>query len=346
MPTSITTRLRLAARALLKDSTPAVRPPIPPISAEEVEEARLFFPMEKFFIFGHARSGTTLLARLVRVHPQVHCNWQAHFFTRKPLLKALVASPEVAAWLSHNSNRWNRGRDLSPVVLRAVSDYILERDARRLGKNVVGDKSPSSINDGEAVRNLYQIYPDGRMVFIVRDGRDAAISHRIQSFIDRMERITDEDRKIYADFVKNPEAYLRGERSLYTEQGIRNFAHGWVKNLVETEAEATKLFSGRFYHLRYEDLLADSWGEMCKLWSFLGVGGLDEVLHLALDAEKASNPDADYQKGKNQSLAQLTDKGKRGGWRNLFTARDKQIFKEIAGQALVKWGYEQDLDWE
>lgn len=345
MPSSFETRLRLAARALLKDSTPASRPPIPGISPEEVEEARLFFPMEKFFIFGHARSGTTLLARLIRVHPHVHCNWQAHFFTRKPLLKSLVNSPEVAAWLSHNSNRWNRGRDLSPVVLRAVSDFILERDARRLGKNVVGDKSPSGINDGEAVRNLYQVYPDARLIFIVRDGRDAAISHRIQTFVDRIDHISEDDRKIYADFVKNPDPYFRGERSLYTEQGLRNFAVGWVKNLKETIGEGQDLFGARFVHLRYEDLLADTWSVMCRLWSFLGVGGLDESLHIALEVEKDSNPDADYQKAKNQALARLTDKGKRGGWRNLFTAHDKQIFKDAAGKALIAWGYEKDQDW-
>jgi len=84
---------------------------------------------------------------------------------------------------------------------------------------------------------------------------------------------------------------------------------------------------------------------MCKLWSFLGVGGLDESLHVALDVEKDSNPDADYQKGKDQALARLTDKGKRGGWRNLFTPRDKQIFKDAAGQALMTCGYEKDLNW-
>ena len=47
---------------------------IPDLTKEEVEEAKSFFPMDKFFIFGHARSGTTLLARLVRLHPEVHCN--------------------------------------------------------------------------------------------------------------------------------------------------------------------------------------------------------------------------------------------------------------------------------
>ncbi|MGW8251933.1 MAG: sulfotransferase, partial [Anaerolineales bacterium] len=51
---------------------------IPPITREEVAEIKAFFPLDKFFIFGHARSGTTLLTRLIRTHPQVHCNYQGH----------------------------------------------------------------------------------------------------------------------------------------------------------------------------------------------------------------------------------------------------------------------------
>src|SRR5512143_2350318 len=146
-------RFRAAARILLKgDPRQKKRSPIPSITAEEVAELRQFFPREKFFIFGHARSGTTLLMRLVRLHPDVHCNYQAHFFTRKPLLKSLVNTPEAEEWLSRRSNRWNQGRDLSPLVLRAAADIIMERDAVREGKRIVGDKSPLSIIHGQAVR--------------------------------------------------------------------------------------------------------------------------------------------------------------------------------------------------
>ncbi len=153
--------------------------------------------MPKFFIFGHARSGTTLLTRLMRMHPDVHCNYQAHFFSRPPLLKSLVSDPEVGAWLTRRSNRWNRGRDLSPVVLRAVSDFILERDARQAGKSIVGDKSPNSLLDDRAVRLLHDVYPDARLVFIVRDGRDAALSHRFQTFIDATQHMSKEDFQIH-----------------------------------------------------------------------------------------------------------------------------------------------------
>ncbi len=110
-------RISRALRVLLTgQAQPTDQREIPQITPEDLAEIKQFFPMPKFFIFGHARSGTTLLARLIRVHPDVHCNWQAHFFTRPPLLSGMLSGKRFEAWLARPSNRWNRGRDLSPVV--------------------------------------------------------------------------------------------------------------------------------------------------------------------------------------------------------------------------------------
>ncbi len=59
----------------------------------------------------------------------------------------------------------------------------------------------------------------------------------------------------------------------------------------------------------------------------------------------ARNPDADWQKEKRGDLAKNISKGQAGSWRELFTAADKALFKSIAGQTLIDWGYEQDLNW-
>ena len=105
----IISRAAAAARILLRgEPVSRKRGEIPPITPEEIDEIRQFFPRRKFFIFGHARSGTTLLMRLVRLHPQVHCNYQAHFFTRKPLLKSLVNNPEAQEWLARV--HWQKDR--------------------------------------------------------------------------------------------------------------------------------------------------------------------------------------------------------------------------------------------
>lgn len=347
MSDRITTRIKKAAVVLLKGSQPArqVRASIPDISPEDVAEAKAFFPRNKFFIFGHARSGTTLLARLIRLHPEVHCNWQAHFFTRSPMLKSLVSDVEVEKWLSHRSNRWNHGRDLSPLVLRAAADMILERDALKEGKRIVGDKSPSSVYHGEAVRNVAAVYPDAWIINIVRDGRDTSLSHRFQGFVDRQDRMSAEDKRIRDDFLHDSAPYLAGAKSLFTEKDMRKIAGSWVQNVIETEQEGVRLYADRFIHLRYEDLMANPFTEMSRIWHFLGAIPADTATEKEVQAEMNANPDADWQAEKSGDLARLIPKGKQGSWQKLFTARDKAIFKEVAGQLLIDWGYEKDMEW-
>lgn len=344
MVTRLVRRINRATQIILTGkSDDGKREEIPPINPEEVAEAKHFFPMEKFFIFGHARSGTTLLTRLVRLHPEVHCNYQAHFFSRPPLLEGLVTDNEIGKWFTRSSNRWNRQRDLSPVVLRAVSDFILERDARREGKNIVGDKSPNSLLNGKAVNKLFNIYPDGRLIFLVRDGRDAVLSHRIQTFIDNPHRLSKDDKDILQSFIQDSEPYLTGKRSLFTRKGIMQAAHGWVDNVVETDKLGRQLYGDRYLSLRFEDLLAQTWDEMVRLWSFLGVVTNSPGLREKVNDELTRNPDADWQKEKADQIAKSLTKGKHGSWREMFTRQDLETFIHIAGETLNNWDYEIEI---
>jgi LPS sulfotransferase NodH len=338
-------RFKSAARILLKgDSKKRKRSPIPAITPEELAEIKQFFSREKFFIFGHARSGTTLLMRLVRLHPEVHCNYQAHFFTRQPLLKSLVNTPEAQEWLTRKSNRWNQGGDLSPLVLRAAADFIMERDAAREDKHIVGDKSPSSTIHGQAVRDMQAVYPDAKLVYIVRDGRDVLISERFRNLVEESKFLKAEDKHIIEELRKDQTQFTNGTRSIFTESVIRRVAKGWVTNLQETENEGRRLFGENYYSLRYEDLLAHPIHEMQRLWGFLGVEA-DQSLQKAIFDEMDSNPDEEWQAKRNEDIASFLPKGQAGNWQRLFTARDKSIFKEVAGEMLVKWNYEKDLNW-
>ncbi|GAB4502909.1 MAG: sulfotransferase [Anaerolineales bacterium] len=338
-------RLRAAARILLKGEPPArQRAEIPAISAEEIAEIRQFFPRQKFFLMGHARSGTTILMRLIRLHPAVHCNYQAHFFTRPPMLKALVNSPEIADWLSRKSNRWNQGRDLSPLLMRAAADFMMERDALRQGKTIVGDKSPSSVIHGQVVRDTFAIYPDAKLIYIVRDGRDVLISERFRNFVEDSKFLTAEDRRIVAALKLDQTPFTDGRRSIFTESFIRQIAQRWADDLTEIDAEARRLYPDAYISLRYEDLLAAPFAEMQKLWAFLGVQA-DPALAAEIQNEMAQNLDETWQAQRAGDIASFLPKGKAGNWRSIFTARDRQIFKEVAGALLLKWGYEKDGNW-
>jgi hypothetical protein len=339
-------RFKSALRILLKgDSKKNKRGLIPDITAEEVAEIRQFFPREKFFILGHARSGTTLLMRLARLHPEVHCNYQAHFFTRAPLLKSLVNSPEAEEWLTRKSNRWNQGGDLSAAVMRAAADFIMERDAAREGKMIVGDKSPSSTIHGQAVRDMHAIYPDAKLVYIVRDGRDVLISERFRNFVEESKFLTRDDKRIMEDLRKDQGSFTSGVRSIFTDSIIRRVASGWAANLKEIEEEGRRYYAENFLSIRYEDLLGKPFEEMSGLWKFLGVQNVDSSLAGQINAEMSSNPDGEWQAERNQGIASFLPKGQAGNWSRLFTEKDRATFKEVAGEMLIRWGYEKDLGW-
>jgi hypothetical protein len=137
----ISSRLSLTLAVLLHGRRVlSARPDFPSITAEEVAEAQAFFPRPKFFIYGHARSGTTLLMRLIDTHPDVFCTRQAHFFSRPPLLRigrrsrrGLLAFTQQLPLEPRPGSFPGRQRALQPI-----SSWSVRLPA---GAGIVGDKS-------------------------------------------------------------------------------------------------------------------------------------------------------------------------------------------------------------
>ncbi len=192
---------------------------------------------------------------------------------------------------------------------------------------------------------MHKVYPDAKLITIVRDGRDTVVSHRFQTFIDAAQHLAQEDLRLREAFTRDPAPFLRGERSIFTEKAIRWGAEGWARNVTETHQVARDLYGDRYHFLRYDELLIDPFEELRRVWAFLGADLEIAGLKQALVDELARNPDADWQRQKAGDLIEPLEKGKQGSWRQLFTHRDREIFKSIAGQALIAWGFEHDLDW-
>jgi hypothetical protein len=220
----------------------------------------------------------------------------------------------------------------------------MERDAAKEGKRIVGDKSPSSTIHGQAVRDMHAVYPDAKLIYIVRDGRDVLISERFRNLVEESKFLNLEDKRIVEELRKDQTQFTNGTRSVFTKNVIPRVASGWAKNVQETDDEGRKLFGENYCSLRYEDLLAHPFDEMQRLWQFLGVQG-DPALEKAIMDEMSSNPDEEWQAKRNEDLASFLPKGQAGNWQRLFTARDKTIFKEVAGEMLIKWKYEKDTNW-
>jgi hypothetical protein len=336
---------RRAARKILGDIPLAPAPPeISPLTQDQLAEIRRIFPLQKFFIFGYPRSGTTMLMRMVSIHPEVHCNRGAHFFTRQIDATRIFSGIEIQGWLELRSNHWTVGKNLEAPLVRVAFDFLMEREAHQLGKRVVGDKTPNN-NNGEAVKRMYALYPDACMIYILRDGRDAIMSHRFQYFIDHPEYLKPADRRIRDDYRLDNTPFFKKKRSLFTPEALREEAELWVENVTETVRLGRELYGERFYFLRYEDFLKSPVDLLQQMWSVLGVtpdfpGMENQVLAII-----KHNPGAADQQKKEEKIANNLPRGRQGGWKELFTPVDRELFKSIAGQTLITWGYEKDLDW-
>jgi hypothetical protein len=221
----------------------------------------------------------------------------------------------------------------------------MEREARKEGKSVVGDKSPNSSVNGESVRILHRTYPDARLLFIVRDGRDTVVSHRFQSFIDSVDSLSAEDKNIRKAYIQNPESFFHKGRSLFSPGGLHRAAKVWVENVEETDQAGKSLFGDGYLSLRYEDLLLNTIDVMKRVWEFLEVDSAVDAIQEEVRIESQNNPDSDWQLEKEYEIAATLKKGSSGSWRDFFTVEDARVFKEVAGKTLIAWNYESNLRW-
>ena len=308
-----------------------------PLTPEDVETFRRLFPRPKFFIFGHARSGTTLLARLVRLHPEVHCNWQGRFVTHYGDLLDLLTARKVSDWLRHNSNHWGERISSEAILARAVIEFILESQALSAGKRVVGDKTPN-LRNGEAVDRLHAVFPDAKLLFIVRDGRDTLVSLRLAEFINRPHQLSVKGKRLRREFFRNPDAFITGRRSIFTEEWLRRLALRWRENVLETHKKGQTHYGANFMALRYEELLVQPVRMMQRVWNFLDVdpGGVTDEL---VQSEMKHNPNVDYRNEAAGEAARCLPHGGPEAWKAFFTEADYREFMRIAGQVMQAWGY-------
>jgi hypothetical protein len=159
-----------------------------------------------FFLTGRSKSGTSWLMRIFNSHPEILCRGEGKFFGEdkaNALHGALARSKELRRWLGHNP--WTlRDQDpnLEDIVANTIS-YLMQEKLRKTKKRIVGDKSPFTAPG--VVGEIASICPDAKVVHIVRDGRDVAVSsvhHQWNNATDQGGR-----RKLSREKVAKREAY-------------------------------------------------------------------------------------------------------------------------------------------
>ena len=315
-----------------------------------------------FFLTGRAKSGTSWLMRILDSHPEVLCKGEGRFFGRdykrqdimemrsriqpSSLHRAILDAEYLNAWVERSV--WTRGevkdRHLDNLT-RVAIDYFLTQRLSKTGKRIVGDKTPFT---GEKVLDeIGAVYPASRVIHIIRDGRDVAVSaiHHFWSRADehagqlvlRPEELAKRD-AYYKDPEKAPKA------GLFTRERLRSLAEGWSRQVGRAIRRGPELFGENYAEVRYENLLERPEEEVRRLCGFLGADADEEVVGRCVESASFERWSKGRKRGQEDSTA-LLRKGVVGDWRAVFTEEDRRVYKEVAGRTLIELGYERDYDW-
>lgn len=310
-----------------------------------------------FFVVGYQKSGTTWLMRTLDAHPEVLCRGEGRFFDggwrqesllensdRPPasLYNAMLDAEYLKLWIERSV--WSKDDDTGEHLdnlTRMATDYFMRSELAKTNKKMAGDKSP--LLTPETVTEISRIHPDSKVIHIIRDGRDAAVSamHHAWNF----------GKKENAQMLARREAYLdRGEdparsgESIFSGRMLEKLAADWSARVGRAIKDGPTLLGANYAEVRYEDLLQNSEREIRRLLTFLGAEAGEKTAKRCVNAASFQKLSRGRERGE-EDAASFFRKGVAGDWKHVFTEEDKAVFKRKAGKLLIKLGYEKNEKW-
>lgn len=296
-------------------------------------------------------------------HPEILCLWEGRFFNRdwhredleemearvppRSLYGALSSSKDLALWMQRSV--WARNEDpekhLSNLTRLAV-DYFLKQRLKESGENIVGDKTPF-LPGADVIQEIAEIYPESRVLHIIRDGRDTEVSWTHH----RWNRATDKGgiQVLRPGEVEKRDAYTEDPREalksgIFDEEELRSRAVLWRDVVGGARQRGPQMLGKNYVEVRYEDLLENPLPEVERLLDSLGARSGKKVVQRCVEQASFEKMSKGRQRG-DEDPGSLLRKGVAGDWKNVFTEKEKEIFKEEAGNLLVELGYESDDSW-
>ena len=180
-------------------------------------------------------------------------------------------------------------------------DAIMSERAHADGKSRWGDKTPFYTPDIDV---LWHLFPEAKIIHLVRDGRDVSLSQRRISWLpNSMPRIAENWR--------------------------------WMTTICHKVGSVRG--AEYFLEIKYEDLVCDTERSLRRVCDFLGEPFAPEMLSYEQGA-RAAVPQESLQWHLNSVRA--PDPVKAYAWKRELALADRIIFEQHAGDALELFGYE------
>lgn len=266
------------------------------------------------FILGAARSGTTVLADCLSLHPDV----------------AYWVEPKYI-WSYGKPGEASDSRTAEEANV-ATKKYIRNRFLaflKRSGKSLFIEKTPSNVF---RLSFINAVFPEARFIHIIRDGRDVSLSAE-RKWTSRPDRsaifrrltrfeiplkdlpyyIFDAVRDVIGRTVFPSKGFVWGPRF----EGIHKFraqhsvietcAMQWAKSMTALAKDLKKIEPGRLHTVYYENILDEPKSQILSLLTFAGLD--DSVLdkQLALFEKRRQGDYSDIEKEKIKRITPIIE---------------------------------------
>jgi hypothetical protein len=271
-------------------------------SAEDVSEDR------GVFVVGCGRSGTTLVREMLCRHSAFGGGPETLFFVKTldtAYLSVLSEVPEAEL------------RDLrqrTHSIVEFAQEYHRAMAAREEKPRWV-DKTPMHVR---ALPRILRSFPNGRVIHVIRDGRDVVCSLRHHP-----------RERVYRGRIVPFEI----------DRPVEEGAGRWVRDTGGGRALAGH---PRLEELRYEQLVIDPEGETRRICRFL-----EEPFEPAmLDPDGAAGGAA--RAGvliNNPNAAEAVSGARMGRWKRDLSPAERRLVDRVGGELLIALGYARDHSW-
>jgi hypothetical protein len=280
------------------------------------------------FIVGIPRSGTTLLRLMLDAHPAMAIPPETYFAPDViDMCKEGVTPADLVAHLEAG-RRWDDfsmdaealERQLAshgqPTARRALRAFY-ELYAETHGKERWGDKTPRYVRE---MKRIGRVLPEARFIHMIRDGRDAAVSHRDVT-------------------VKEPKS-------------MRRHAMRWKRRIRRARRHSESLAG--YIEVRYEDLVSEPERELRRVCELIELDWDPAMLAYHERAPERMNEIARPLPGETERVPKssterlaafgLTTQPPRtdriARWRGSMTEAERVEYEDVAADLLAELGYE------
>jgi len=288
--------------------------------------------MEKVFILGNPRSGTSLFRLMLNAHPQIisppECGFLHWWYSKyKDWNSSYNASHEIDTFIldvksSKKMEDWNLDFDKlkqniiqkNPQNYSELGEVVYLLFAEQKGKKplIIADKNNYYTNH---LDDLKEIWPTAKYILVIRDGRDVACSYfNIE--------------KLVTDSPYKPKL----------SNDINTIAREWVDNNNNIIDFINSFDDARGLIVRYEDVVTSPEFFLAKVCSFLGVDFNQEMLtYYIKNAEQQDEPSSTLD-WKMKTL-EKPDENNIGKYKAELSKENCNEFNAIAESLLEKFNY-------